>query len=129
MHAHAKPRITLARLVGVASIGGSVFFGLQARDYKEKADSLYEEYERATSSSRAEDLYDDVTHNDFKSGANLVVSVCLAVNGLRLLFSSSDPELKDICGEAEATQRRELAIRIEGNPTKQQVTMVLAKPF
>ena len=121
--------VTLDRFLGLVSIGGSVFFAREAYDYKQKADDLYEEYKQATTGARAEDLYDDVTRDDLKSEVHLVLSVCFAINGLRLLFTPSEPELEDLYGEALLLKRKELAMKLNSDPKQRQIGLVLAKRF
>ena len=121
--------VTFDRFVGLVSIGGSVFFAREAYDYNQKADDLYEEYKHAMTSARAEDLYDDVTRNDLKSEVHLVLSVCLAINGLRLLLVPGEPELEDLYGEAVLLKHRELAMKLSSDPKEQQIGLVLAKRF
>ena len=127
--AQAGGIITLDRVVGVVSIGGSVFFGREAYDYKQKADDLYEEYKQATTSALAEELYEDVTRDDVRSEVHLVLSVCFAINGLRLLFTPSEPELEDLYGEALLMQRKELTMKLSSDPREGQIGLLLAKRF
>ena len=127
--AQVRQLLTFGRLVGIASLGGGAFFAREAYDYKQKADDLYDEYELATSSVQAEDLYKDVTQNDLRSEIHLVLSVCFAVNGLRLLLAPREPELDELYGKASLLEHKKLALKLTGDAEKQQIGLTLAKRF
>jgi hypothetical protein len=125
--AQARRIVTFDRFLGLVSIGGSVFLASEAYDYRQKADDLYDEYEAATTSALAEQLYEDVTRNDVKSGLHVAASVCLAINGLRLLFSPGEPELEDLYGDAAPLKRKDLALELRPDPQGHQLGLVLIK--
>jgi hypothetical protein len=104
----AESFFTVRRTFGTLFLGSSAILAKRSIDFRRDANTTFEQYELASNSRQAEELFQRTSDRDTKSQMAAGLSVVLLVSGLRLLLASGvdgnipkmsrglRPEVKDV---------------------------------